>query len=732
MASSRRAFVLPFVLLLAGGLVFLAALAVREAAAEARRERLRLLHREARQLLRLQLPALERFLHERLASPPAASALVPRGGAFRPVAVAPTGARALAAPLPANAEPESPAVHFVTERLSKPLVSALLPLPEDAGGPKRQLAFAFEDLSLGSGAKAPSWYPLPGWSYAPLPAAEEMEALAQKLFPDDLSLPMPAGEGPLFFRPDTVPPLGPVLREGRLRAGLFAAGNLDRREKEVRVRFYFSGVFWNPWNRPLRLHEGEGEAPFAKIAVHGLPAVRIENRSLGRDSGWRSLDEAANAFSGKRGLSAWIESPAVLGPGEHFSFFVPNPKQQPEGLARTVHPAFPVRPADEIHLQWKAGQKGITLALLSVAENDPPAAARNGKGWLRWENLEVNLPGLSFSRADAEPAPFFLPGGSLSFRRDSAQWELRLAPRGKLHSFKVDPRQSVVDATARYTTPEGTEERGKNWLQAEVSSLRLGQPVQPPPEIPGGALFSYPAANPLPSRVQLDQPRPSTSFRLGSAGADALNRLLDHPGFPGFFSTAKKPLLLSLPKIGVRLPFAPVHPVNAPFPTAWEEWFAEADLAPATPGLRLSLFTRETGPTSHFPVTKAAAEAAGRSLAEQARTNPVPSVAFFHTAGRLPGAFREAGVGTFSPAFPLLPLRAFGGRAAPLVRHGPAWVLHLAILTQDETHAFRHSAKVWYQAIPEAEGGDPRFKRIRFQWTDPEEHLPLTSLPPHP
>lgn len=732
MSPGRKAFVLPLVLLLSAGLLVLAVLSLKDAAAEARRERIARLHEETRQRLRLQLPALLSLLEHRLGSPPAASAVLPAERSLLAVAVTPERRRPLYSLPVAAARGGAEVAGFVSERFLMPLQAFWLPLPGEADGPHHSLAFAFEDLGLGSGGEPPAWYPLPGWSHAPVATPVEREELHRDLFPDALPLPLAPGRGELRLLPEAEPPLAPVLRAVRLRFGLFAAGALVQREKEVRLRYFMEGVLWNPWNRPLRLHDKSGRAAFARVALSGLPAVRIENRTRGRASGWLALDEAANAHTGKQGLSAWVEGPAVLAPGESLTFTVPDPSRQAEGLARTVHPAFPVGPADAIRLEWKSSPGGVGVTLLPFTEADPVAAARAGKGWLRWEAFPLSFPELAFSRADEAPGPFFLHGGSLSFRLDSAQIEMQLAHEGKMEQLEVDPRRPLVNAAAAYATPAGMSESGADWIRASVRNLRRKDPRPDFAPSEDTALFSYPERHPFPEVLRLDQPHRTMPFRLGAPGGDSLNRLLDHPAFPGFLAPKSA---LEIPAPDPRMPpsaFLPVQPVNVPAPAAWRERLDNADRQPEENGLLLSPFLGNASRETLLPVTNEAAQRSSSRLATRAKVDPVPSVAAFHTQGRLPRALSQAGVPADHPAFPLLALRAFAGRVPPLVRHGPAWILHLALAGSEDRITVRHSAKVWFHQVRDAESGEVRFMRMRLQWTDPSAHLAHPELPPVP
>ncbi|NBD37407.1 MAG: hypothetical protein GVY10_02430 [Verrucomicrobia bacterium] len=732
MSPGRKAFALPLVLLLSAGLLVLAVLSLKDTAAEARRERIARIHEETRQRLRLQLPALLSLLEQRLGSPPAASAVLSAEASLLAVAVTPERRRPLYS-LPAEAARGGAEVAgFVSERFRMPLQAFWLPLPGEADGPRHSLAFAFEDLGLGSGGDPPAWYPLPGWSHAPLATLAEREELHRNLFPDALPLPLPPGRGELRFLPEVTPPLAPVLREVRLRFGLFAAGALAHREKEVRLRYFMQGVLWNPWNRPLRLYDQNGGAAFARLALTGLPAVRIENRTRGRASGWLALDEAANAHTGKQGLSAWVEGPAVLAPGERLTFTIPDPSRQAEGLARTVHPAFPVGPADAIQLEWKRSPDGVGLTLLPFAEEDPVAAARAGKGWLRWEAFPLTFPELAFSRADETPGPFFLHGGSLSFRFDSAQIEVQLAHAGKLEKLEVDPRRPLVNAAASYATPAGKSDSGADWIRASVRNLRRKEPWRDIAHAEDKALFSYPEEDPFPGVFRLDQPHRTMPFRLGAPETDSLNRWLDHPAFPGFLAPESAS---EIPAADPRMPpsaFLPVQPVNAPAPATWRERLDNADRRPEENGLLLSPFLGKSARESLLSVTNEAAQRSSSRLAGWAKADPVPSVAAFHTQGRLPRALSQAGVPADHPAFPLVALRAFAGRAPPLVRHGPAWILHVALAGSEDRITVRHSAKVWFHQVRDAESGEVRFRRMRLQWTDPSKHLAHPELPPVP
>ena len=93
-----------------------------------------------------------------------------------------------------------------------------------------------------------------------------------------------------------------------------------------------------------------------------LPKFRISNLSKGFSTDWIEMDELINTQTGAEGFHGWIRVKGELEPGESVVIREPDTKNQPEGLARTVHPAFMIGPADKIHIEFQQNEKGCSIA----------------------------------------------------------------------------------------------------------------------------------------------------------------------------------------------------------------------------------------------------------------------------------------------------------------------------------------------------------------------------------
>jgi hypothetical protein len=534
--------------------------------------------------------------------------------------------------------------------------------------------------------------------------------------------PVPAGEPLVMDLHNPASPL-PVVGALELRFGVFASGRVRSREKTVRVRFYIGGALWNPYNRDLVTHPGRGSSPVFRVVFWNLPEIRIHNRSRGLSSGWLPLDRAANSHTGSTGFDAWIRLPERIPAGETAGFTEPDADWQPQGLARTLHPGFLVGPADSIEIEWRQPAGGLHAACLPLQTGDPFQAALDGEGWWRAEGFQTALPGQRYRRADAGPRPFFLHGGSLSFRRRNARVALTFRAGPAALDLLADPRPRRFSGRYPWIGADGHPQPPEALLESVVA-IDPPEPANPAdglPALPNEAVFSWPASRPATFREAIDLPCWPNGFRLGSGGAGQLNTLLDRPGW--WDSQSPDDLATALPGPAQPLSWKPVFPVNLVSVAAWEAILRASSLDPAFPDpARFPLFSSPLPgqPGIHGEWDAAAVSRAARFLAAEAARNPVHSVNEFFTTGRLASAFdplKGAGLKHF-----LLPLRAWIRSGPGPSAQGHAWVLHLAASRSGRGHSTTKSARVWLlQTAPAGEA--PRLEVIRFEWTDPRAHL---------
>lgn len=695
---SRRAFFLPMVWLLAAAVLTAAWLWLEAAASSARSRQQLSAADQARQSLRAQIPALRQLLNQHLAgdgSPASFQQNHPRSGARATFLT--TNNESDQPPRPVyshSPDPENPSIRFASP-FGPPLHADAWPLHQNDHGAAHWF-FAMEDIALAApSASPPDWYPVPHYNWIPLTGPLPDPPARLHAPPPQSVLPVRSTE-PIPFQPEASPPVAPVLLGAALRFGIFASGPLRQYEKPVRLRFFIEAVLWNPYDRPLQLHSGSGKRPVARLLVHHLPEVAIHNESTGRASGWLSLDHAPNSASGKTGLSAWLEAPPSIPPGAVLRLTGPDPTDQPEGLARTLHPAFRIGPADTVRLRFRPTGQPPALTALPWHASDPPQAAAAGQGWLRLRHLNPpSWPTLLFPRADQEPAPFFLHGGSLAFRSSHAQGLLRFSAAPPIRQFLTDPRAHLVDGRSPYRRPDGSIASVADWYSLQFHDLRSG-PAPPTPDPPKGALFPYPETNQPPPMLQLALPGNPNSFRLGAPASPSRNAPLASPAF----LAALRPDQVSpetAPLHGAPIPFLPVFPVNQTDPASWQDL--------------LSLQNHHLLP------------AAAQFIARQIDARPLPSVPAFFDQGILPQAVAHAGADPRQPDLPFRPLRSQLTSGPVLAAHGPAWLLHLAVQYTHRGQTLRLSARLWFHYLPPSPDEAARFTVLRFQWTDPQQHL---------
>ena len=91
-------------------------------------------------------------------------------------------------------------------------------------------------------------------------------------------------------------------------------------------------------------------------------------------------------------------------------------------------------------------------------------------------------------------------------------------------------------------------------------------------------------------------------------------------------------------------------------------------------------------------------------------------------SGALTSAIPENG----NSAYPhsLMPLRGWLREAPVLVGRGSAWIAHMAVRARQEDREIWRSARMWLLETMSSTN-KPLFEVIRFEWTDPANHLQI-------
>jgi len=716
MVLTRKAgFVLPFILFLSTSALLLATLILEQAEFSRNLTDRRMLNEQARQLLKAQALPLVNYLSRSVLEPSRTTAMV------NPDPDSPSRFRTLALKgLEDLIELGSSPTHggvagFRSLFAGRVLQSGWQGISPETEDSSLNLAWAAEDLSLHAGPDPPPvFWPLPSWNFQPMaPRGSPEDFLDGHAGVAWSSLPWVPRQEPLPFLPESSPALVPVPTGLELHFGIFASGPTGSREKVVRIRYYLTGNLWNPYNRPMDLHVGSGLRPVMQMVWTNLPRVRIHNRTRGYSTSWIELDLAANDQTGAQGLHGWIRGPQTLERGQSFAFVEPDPEDQPEGLARTLHPAFQVGPADTVEVEFRPSVSGISLALLNLESGHPVRDALSGQGWFRVEGFPVEFSRLEFPRADEGPQPFYLSGGSLAFRREHCRGRISMARPGLPGVPASDPRKRLIQASARYPAADGTPFSGTDLVQLVFhDQAGAANPEKSP--IGDFSLVSWPGETPADLFSATDLPQWEEGFRLGTEGAGGLNGLFEEASFTPWVAPGSDSLLEPVPGWS----YHETRPVNLLSPEGWRELLQRSVLpAGETGDLVFPAFMApmEGELMDFIPVTRPELESAAENLALAIRDSPSTSVGEFFTRGRLGTAFRNSGFAHELDS--LLPLRAWLRRSPPLVRHGSAWILHLAVRRHLEGAIQDHTARVWLLDTPDG------FAVIRFEWTDPDAHL---------
>lgn len=713
-------FILPLALVLGTSLLFLAVLSLESGIRSAEITARALSHKRAETILMMNLRHLMGNLEEAVLREGGASAELadPARGTdlFETVLVQmePGDRRPLRSRQPAA--PAKVAFRSPTggHRLIADRVRLTAPdIPEQVS-----LAWSAEDIHLaGPESPPPDFWPLPSWNLAPAAAAASPpDILDAATGGACLDGPWIASHEPLPMLPETAPALLPVTERLALHFGIFASGTATQREKTVRIRFHIEGAFWNPYNREMRLHPGSGRRTVLRVVFWNLPEVRIHNPAKGVSTAWIPLDEADNSASGTRGLHAWITLPGSIGPGEVLIFSEPDPSRQPEGLARTLHGGFMVAPGDAVRIEFREQPGGIHAACLPPEATDALQAALDGEGWHRIEGFSADWPTLDFPAAGIGERPFLLDGGSLSYRRDNAHTRIAFSRAQSRQQPQLDPRRRRVAAWDALTSAEGTVLSGAELIRTEVTDLTVDAETGIDEE-PAAALLSWPSRQPQSLVEATDLPSWPEGFRLGSRGAHLLNKTLDVPWMLAPAGEVPVPLLPA-DRAEDPIPYRGFFHINGRSPTHWRTLLEDS----ATAGDRYPVYasTHPEALPDHRRWTPDERAVAARFVAGQTALSPFGSVGEFFSSGVLADAFPVKADAPYPHG--LVPLRGWLRRAPAPRTHGAAWLLHIVLQVDGPETAFRKSARLWLLETV-GEDGQPRFERIRFEWTDPSLHV---------
>lgn len=733
----KAGFILPLSLVLGTGMLVLAVLAVRMESETLFMADTEILHLRAESSLHQNLAGLVDLITLQILHNEAASALVSipdlEMEGVTQVLVSPDQTTEHT---PLHSLDGTMGVLFQSGSRGRPLLAGLEPLNPGREGDRIQLSLAWtaEDMGLQESAVAmPSFWPLPGWDYAPTEEPVNIGALMDEATLGDWRAgPWIPWTEAFAMIPEASPSFVPVVRRLGVQFGIFASGNRLNGEKVIRIRYYLDGEIWNPYNRPLHLHPGSGLRAQFTVLFWNLPEVRIHNRSMGLSTEWIPLDAAENANSGARGIRGWIRTPGIMPSGGSLSFEEPDPRYQPEGLARTLHPGLLVRPADRIEIEFRQGPGGIYAACLPIEDEEPMEAALEGHGWHRIESFPAEWPELPFSRADEGDRPFLLEDGSLSFRRENTQIRLDLVQSTDLVSAGIDPRRRHFHFLEAVPDSSGIWHPGSRLLQLQVHNQLAGPEIAVPPSgwrEEAEALFSWPEEEPETLRESMDLPVWAGGFRSGAAGASRLNVHLD---IPGYWTGQKDEALISelIDGEGNRHLYTPSVPINSLSSKRWLESLVRSSEAdPDNTDLRrfpVYPFIN-TYDDRHFQAwSMPDLEAAADSLVESIREKPAPSVSVFFDAG-LPEESLPAN--SQNPTLhQLMPLRGWLGKQDLPRLHGSAWVLHVAIRGILDHRTIWKSARLWLLET-QSHGGERRFEVIRFEPTQSESHFGLVPIP---
>jgi hypothetical protein len=709
-ASRTAAFILPLALvigvsvLLLGGFLIEQALFAREMQSHQDR------HEQARDTIRWHVPRLIGYLQKNLEVPHATSALIKHEDQESTYSLIIAG-RNEAGKLVWN----DPYSASVSARFQSPVSgfhyrgNHTLLSPVDSQR-RTSLGWAFEDIGLAPvNHPPPEWWPWPSWSISSVAKQESIRDSFQSITGQqwDSEAWVPNGS-PIPFDPDASPAKVPVITHVNLRYGIFATGPVDKARKVVRIRFYIDCGIWNPYNRPIRFHEMSGMNAAFMVRIANMPSVRIHNRSTGMSTEWIPLDTCRNANTGESGIHAWVRTNRMIGPGESLTLSEPDKRAQPEGLARTLHPAFPVGPADEIGIDFKQSKEGITVTC------DPIEGTSGEQGSADWFHASVSgntVPPLHFVRADDPNRPFYLESGSLSFRLQNTHQQILVSrPKHVLQGLS-DPREQQFYSHHPIIDAAGNQMPIQQLLNTNFQNLRRSShhSHDPPPAI---SILSWPGAEPDSLIQATDLTEWNNAFLLGSPDATTVNDFF-MTKWPHQIDTIER----EIPIKGA-FTFAHTLPVNSVSQSAWQEALAINARNPDESVFGYPKFAHPQNAADYWNPDSSHLKSAIGRLVRKIERDPSISIPDFFNRGKLVHAFAE----TYGedPLMRFAPVRGLLRKSPPLVPHGSAWILHMAVSNVEDGKPINKSARVWLLKTPDSQDSNS-LQIIHFEWTDPEK-----------
>jgi len=574
---------------------------------------------------------------------------------------------------------------------------------------RTSLSWTLEDIGLAPASQPPpKWWPWQSWLTYGVSEADPVHDSFRSITGNqwDSGSWVPNGS-PIPFTPDADPAMVPVVTHINLRFGIFATGPVDKPRKVIRLRFYIDCGVWNPYNRAMRFHESSGKDPAFMVRIGNMPSIRIHNVSAGISTGWIPLDACENTHTGESGIHAWVRTNRTIGAGAVRVLSEPDDQTQPEGLARTIHPAFQMGSADEIRIEFKPSETGITVTCSPV---EGPPAKQAQIDWFHTNAFINSFPNIHFTRADDPNRPFYIESGSLSFRPENTHLQILASrPKESLQSL-LDPRQPYLHPGYSLVDAAGDMIPFHSLLNTKIIDLRHStpHPYQPPSAI---SILSWPGSEPSSLMEATNLPDWNNAFLLGSPHANKVNDFF-MTKWPNSFHSTKR----NIP--GKReFNFAEGVPVNSLSGEAWQMAFG-MDLEEAV--FEYPKHANPQNASDYWVPTQPALHSAINRLVTQIERDPSTSIPDFFNRGKLIHAFEQ--VYGEDPLLRFAPARGFLRTGPPLVPHGSAWVLHMAVSMQEDGLAMTKSARVWLLKTPSSKGSDS-VRMIHFEWTDPEKSV---------
>lgn len=713
--SRRAAFILPLALALAVSVLLLGTLLVEQALFSREMQSHQDRHQQARNIIRWHVPQLIGHLGSVLNAPQATTALKKDPEAedtYQLIVARPSEEGKSAWNDLGNGKSS---IRFESSVSNIHYIGNTVELSPAGTRTGTTLSWAFEDTGLApANTPPPGWWPWSSWMISVIPKDESARDSFKSITGEEWNPEAWIPDGsPIPFTPDAAPANVPVITHINLTYGIFATGPVDKPRKSVRIRFYIECGLWNPYNRAIRFHERGGQAPAFMVRVANMPSVRIHNLSTGISTGWIPLDSCQNAHTGESGIEAWIRTGRMIGSGEVQDLSEPDNQTQPEGLARTLHPAFQMGPADEIHIEFKQSQEGLTFALNSI---DEAPTAQGSANWFHARLPGNSFPSIHFKRADDPNRPFYLASGSLSFRQGNTHHQILLSrPRESLQGLS-DPRDQYFQADRESLDAAGNTLAMLELVRTDVRNLRHSppQPYDSPPAI---SILSWPGDTPVSLMEATDLPNWENAFLLGTPEASKVNEFFMTKWPYGIESTQR-----TIPNEGT-FHFSKSLPVNSLSKAAWASAF---DWDAGRPGEATFGFPKYANPqnaSDYWAPSQSDLTSAIDRLVIQIEKEPSKSIPEFFNRGQLVQAFNE----TYGkdPLMRFAPIRGLLRHSPPLVSHGSAWILHVAVSTLAGDERIKKSARVWLMKTPTQNGPDT-LKMVHFEWTDPEKAVQWT------